>query len=238
MHWRRLMHGSWLTLSCLIRPRGRRDVAAVIDGIYAAQQSALRAPEFVMLVGYSKTGKSTLRTGHPLLQQYVHLDDEEIFGQVNPRFQWATTDQSFFGPMYFPRRVVIMLALVRLLVRYFERRQPVVLDICIYTPMWRQLFFRLAQLFGYRRTIVHVHCDATEHLRRLRLADARRIASGLEPYFERNFLDIQVPRYVPPVAGEADWVVDYPSDRHQPGDVTLPNELEAARPVADPLPTL
>jgi predicted kinase len=205
--------GWWRTEQHLQQPDIRRSLISISDAVMAwsSPPSAPRTKRYIMLVGFSQSGKSELVQTHPLLSTYARITTQDLHDRLNARLVCLRDDTSIDGPTYWERQF-----LTRWLRRDIERRMlatgtSVVSDSCNLERRGRQTQIKAAQAAGYRVTIVNVHCDPVELARRLVAADDRRAQNGQPRTWWRLVRYIQQPRFQVPHLTEVSSIRHYRS---------------------------
>lgn len=207
----RQLQGWWRADQHLRQPEIRQSLQDIADDVVIklAPLTTPRSRQYVILVGYSQSGKTRLVLNHPVLSTYARLTTLDLHNRLNARLACLRDDTSVDGPAYWERQF-----LTRWLRHKIERKLlalgvSIVSDSCNLERRNRVAQIRAAQAAGYRVTIINVFCDPVTHARLLVQADDQRAEAGQPRTWWRLNQRIQQPRLQMPDLTELDTIRHY-----------------------------
>lgn len=169
---------------------------------------------FVMLVGFSQSGKHALVQHHPVLREWFPIDSSVIHGLLMGELE-LLGDDSGIGREAFPLRQAITRKIrQQLFSRVIWDGYAIVSLACNLARKDRREPLAIARSRGYRTAIIHVTVDEQILQQRLREADQQepnRLISWQDLY--QSF---QRPRFNRPEPSEADLLLHFKSERDRP----------------------
>lgn len=141
-------------------------------------RTALRKKVFVMTVGFSHSGKSTLVKTNPMLRKFFRLQSDKIHDVLNENYEFLQDDNKVTGKSYWERQFFTHLVRKKILEKLFSNGFAVVNDSCNLSRKDRAQRLRLAKKYGYKTMIIWVVCPENVLLERLYKADDDSVASG------------------------------------------------------------
>jgi len=173
------------------------------------QEHALRAKNFVLTVGYSKSGKTTFVDRHNVLSTYFRLSTNTIHDYLNQAFFFLKDDNSITGHAYWERQFLTSLIRNNVLEKAFSQGFAVVNDSDNLSRKERAKRLRLAKRHGYRTHIVLIECNEKLLLDRLGKSDEELLKNGGKPTWVALYKDIQMARFEKVTVGEADRIIRF-----------------------------
>lgn len=159
---------------------------------------------FVMMVGFSKSGKHTLIDSDPTLRRFLRIDTDLIHQYLNQRFQSLQDDFTITGPAYLLRQYYTKIVRDRISKFALCAGIGIISDSCNLRRSDRKKRLKEAKRHGYQTMIVWVMCDEQELLRRLDEADDKKVSNGQKPAWRDLYFRVQKPRFERPLTKEAD----------------------------------
>lgn len=203
------------------QPRNIAGFQEIIASLSTADRGILRQRRLVVLVGFSKSGKSTLVTSHPELQQYFRINSDEIHRRLNRRFAELRDNNTVSGDAYWVRQILTGWIRIKILEAAADQGLNIIIDSCNLRRRERQQRLQIGRRRGYVTILVHVTCDSQTLGQRLLTADDRLAALGRRRTWLDLYLHVQRPRYQPPRPSEADELHVYRSGSDSPAQLAL-----------------
>lgn len=176
--------------------------------------------KFVMLVGFSKSGKHTFLKNHPSINRYFSVNTDTIHRLLNQQFQALQDDQTSSGSGFWLRQYYTRIIRRGLTRNAFKKNIDVASDSCNLRKSQRKILLSQAKKFGYRTIIIWIQCDEQELLRRLDSADRKLRENGKQPAWRGLYFKIQKPLFDQPSLAEADQLITY-TRRSAPAEVKI-----------------
>ena len=178
------------------------------------KQDTYKQKVFVLMVGYSKSGKTTLRKNNKMLKKLFNLSTNDIHDQLNREFPFLKDDNTNDGEAYWERQFLTRIIRKRALKKVLSQGFGVVNDSANLNRQERKRWLKMAKGYGYKTWIVWVTCSEYILLKRLREADNKLAASGKKRTWVSLYNNVQKKRFNPPLSREADVVIRYKSQNH------------------------
>jgi|GEM_PF-1614699 len=171
---------------------------------------------FVMTVGYSKSGKTTLIKHNKTLSSLFRLSTTDIHDRLNAEFSFLRDDNTVNGRAYWERQYLTRIVRKKVLRKVFAQGIGVINDSANLSRYERKERLSIAKKNGYKTIIVWVVCDEKELIKKLEEADDLLAESGKEKTWLRLYQEVQKKRFNPPLCVEADEVVKFESAKDDP----------------------
>lgn len=166
---------------------------------------------FVMLVGFSKSGKETLRTHNESLNRAARVDTDVIHMHLNLYIDKLQDDYTVNGKAYWARQFLTRYVRQRAFEYLFFRGHRVLSESCNLTREERIERIALAREYGYETVIIWIQCPEEILLERLKDEDDQLIACGKLPTWRNLYHNVQKVRFERPLPDEADELYLYNS---------------------------
>lgn len=215
------LHGLIQAWLMWYQPRSITGFREIIASLSTADRDILRQRRLVVLVGFSKSGKSTLVTSHPELRQYFRINSDEIHRRLNRRFAELRDNNTVSGDAYWVRQILTGWIRIKILEAAADQGLNIVIDSCNLRHRERQQRLRIGRQRGYATTLVYVTCDAKTLCQRLMDADDRLAADDRQRTWLELYLNIQRLRFQEPRPNEADQFRVYRTDSETPHQLRL-----------------
>lgn len=172
------------------------------------QQDSAAKRHIYLMVGFSKSGKTTLCTTDPTLRHLPRLGTNHIHALLKTYIPETRDDNTVTGQKYWIRQILTKATLGISFLDLVRRRKSFIVDSCHLFKKFRALIIRVARLAHYQVTIYHVTCHEDELIRRLNEADSKEIAEGRDPTWMKLYIEVQKPHFEPPTPTEADALIE------------------------------
>lgn len=170
--------------------------------------SEIGDPSFVLLVGFTKVGKSTYARSYAGTHATVSTD--EMHSRLNAVFPHLQDDTTVSGSAYWQRQMLTLILRRRVIERLTEAQRNILIDACNLRLRQRKHFLQIAKRAGYKTTIVWVLCDTDTHQERLTVADAERLRKRLPATYGRLHAQ-QARMFQEPILDMVDRFITYTS---------------------------
>jgi len=197
-----------LFLALYIRVAERKVIRRVLMELYhqALESKPAKRRQFVMYVGFSKSGKTTT-LNQSEEANYARVESMSIHQGLNQALLILRDGYTSDGSAYWARQYLTEWLRVKLLRRLCRQGYNIVQDSCNLSQRERRERLAIPHSYGYTTTIVHVTCSEEILLDRLQEADEAKKALNEEPTWIKLYLDKQLQRYDEPQECEADVFV-------------------------------
>lgn len=186
--------------------------------------SAINAPKkkvFVLLVGFSLSGKSFFIGHHPSLRSFFRINSKQLHSALNSRIEELRDDNTIHGNAYEDRQKMTKELRKAILEQALTKGIAIVSESCNLERTWRAQLFSLAKQYGYKTVLIHVQCDEKTLLQRLQKADTENISRSEKPTWVALYEEVQKKRFAQPSADEADVFVEFHSENDDPEQVKI-----------------
>jgi len=184
-----------------------RDKIAEIVNILVNDQPAIKEKVFVLMVGYSKVGKTSFVNKNERLKTFFNISTNSIHNLLNNTFAFLKDDNTVYGSAYWERQYLTRIVRKRLLNEALKKGFAVVNDSANLNRKERKARLKIAKRYGYETIIVWVTCPEEELLARLQKADNELILNGQKPAWINLYTEVQKNRFDPPLDNEADTII-------------------------------
>ena len=184
-----------------------RDKIAEIVNILVNDQPAIKEKVFVLMVGYSKVGKTSFVNKNERLKTFFNISTNSIHNLLNNTFAFLKDDNTVYGSAYWERQYLTRIVRKRLLNEALKKGFAVVNDSANLNRKERKARLKIAKRYGYETIIVWVTCPEEELLARLQKADNELILNGQKPTWVNLYTEVQKNRFDPPLDNEADTII-------------------------------
>mgnify|MGYP002396295129 CR=1 FL=1 len=185
-----------------------KNISGIVSQITCRKQPHNRSTGSVyIMVGFSKSGKTSVCKQHPQLAHLPRIESAQIHALLNLHIPDARDDNTVNGSRYWIRQLLTKLMVFRAFIRLSRQNVSFVLDSCHLTKKSRSWIIRHARLSGYSTTILFVNCHEDELIRRLNEADSENILQGKEPAWLDLYEEVQRLQFEPPTEDEADTLI-------------------------------
>lgn len=184
-----------------------RDKIAEIVNILVNDQPAIKEKVFVLMVGYSKVGKTSFVNKNERLKTFFNISTNSIHNLLNNTFAFLKDDNTVYGSAYWERQYLTRIVRKRLLNEALKKGFAVVNDSANLNRKERKARLKIAKRYGYETIIVWVTCPEEELLARLQKVDNELILNGQKPTWVNLYTEVQKNRFDPPLDNEADTII-------------------------------
>lgn len=184
-----------------------RDKIAEIVNILVNDQPAIKEKVFVLMVGYSKVGKTSFVNKNERLKTFFNISTNSIHNLLNNTFVFLKDDNTVYGSAYWERQYLTRIVRKRLLNEALKKGFAVVNDSANLNRKERKARLKIAKRYGYETIIVWVTCPEEELLARLQKADNELILNEQKPAWVNLYTEVQKNRFDPPLDNEADTII-------------------------------
>lgn len=184
-----------------------RDVAASVAAFPGLDDELFvrEPPVFVLMVGFSGSGKSRLVSDSPSLSRMYCIRTDAIHDALRERFpEFRNDDVASYA--YWKLQAMTRLVRRSMLRMAVQGRLCIVVDACNLRAAQRRSQIAWARRHGYATFIVEVMVPEDVLLGRLEARDEAYVREGRGPAYVDLYRKVQVPIYEPPMSGEADWL--------------------------------
>jgi len=196
-------------------PYVRTAIRETVEDLFKKSKFSSIGNTFVLLVGFTHSGKETLIINNKQLRGMFIVHSDEIHVYLNKSLSFLYDDNTIAGKAYWERQFLTHIVRKLLLRKAFKSNINVVNDSANLRKRDRSTKLALAKRYGYQTIIIQVQCSESVLLKRLQEADDKK--SDLhEP---RNWVALygsQKSRFCPVKGNEADRVIVYHSDFLKP----------------------
>ncbi len=203
-----------------MHPRSRTLLRSIIRGLCFVPEGCPQTQEFVLMLGFSKSGKGTFVRNHSQVRRFFRLDSDEIHRRLAAQFPKLRDDRVGVSTFWL-RNILTRQIRSAVLRRVTRSGYGIVSDNCNLTRLERKRPLAIAKRAGYRTTIVAIVCPPEVIQERLVIADAVRGHRGETPVWVRLHNTVQRPRFQEPRASEADRVMYYQSLGQDPNSIVI-----------------
>lgn len=172
--------------------------------------------EFVLLVGFSGSGKTTHRLRSARYYRYASVPTTSIHEALNDSYSLLNDDRTVTGQGYWARQWLTKWTRARLLNIFCYRNYCIVEDACNLIAAERAERLAIAKKYGYTTIIVHTMCDEKILIARLQKLDRQKVERGEIPTWVNLYNNIQLPRFQPPSPQEADTLITVDTTQYNP----------------------
>ncbi len=174
---------------------------------------------FVMMVGFSKSGKTYIVENNSLLKDYFKISTNRIHDALNNKFEFLKDDCCEEGRGYWEKQYLTKIVRDRVLFKALSMGVPIVNDSCNLRRKDRNKTLRRVKLFDYHTVVISVECRPSELKRRLAVADEHRLKKNEKPVWLHLYQNIQKSRFDEPHPSECDELVFAISPTNTPESV-------------------
>ncbi|MDQ3018376.1 MAG: ATP-binding protein [bacterium] len=198
----------------MLRPAVMKEISGIIRELAIEAQDKVHHKTFILLVGFTHSGKTTLRRENENLNKLFCLETILIHDALNSVFRFLQDDNTITGHAYWERQFWTNYIRTKVLELVLKQGIAVVSDSCNLQYKDRKEKLAIANNLGYNTIILNVECPEPELLSRLLEADYRKQLNDEEPAWVRLYEDVQKNRYESPQRSEAGfiWKIDGTED--------------------------
>ncbi len=201
----------------LARSSTRNKLKEIVLEILKGAEHAPKDRIFVMMVGYSLSGKTWFIDHHPHISNFFRVETRKIHYLLNAAFPLLNDDKTIEGVGYQPRQILTQVVRRWILREACRKRVALVSDSCNLSYGSRHSKLRLFKRRGYETFIVWVLCGVGTLGPRLRAKDEELLAQDQNPAWV-DLHEKQRARFNPPTLFEADELLFYQSELQDPED--------------------
>jgi len=174
---------------------------------------------FVMMVGFSKSGKTYIVENNSLLKDYFKISTNRIHDALNNKFAFLKDGGCEAEKGYWEKQYLTNIVRNRVLFKALSMGVPIVNDSCNLRRSDRNKTLRRVKLFDYHTVVISVECRKSELKKRLEEADRERLKINEKPVWVSLYQDIQINRYNEPHHSECDELIFAVSPTNSPESV-------------------
>jgi predicted kinase len=204
----------------LIFPAVRKKIAEIVTSKLTELEKTPKKKLFVLLVGFSHAGKTTLRKNNQQTSSCFTIETNLIHDQLNKNLEFLRDDKTINGSRYWLRQFFTRLLRKKILTVAFSSGRAILDDSCNLRRIDRYFKLQSARKAGYKTVIVWVHCPKKELLARLKRADLHNIKKRKTPAWY-DLYKMQKKHAEKPSPKEADRLIVYNGKINQPEDLHL-----------------
>ena len=204
----------------LARSSTRNKLKEIVLEILKGTEHAPKKRIFVMMLGYSLSGKTWFIDHHPYISSFFRVETRKIHDLLNVTFPLLNDDKTIEGAGYQPRQILTQVVRRWILREACRKGVSLVSDSCNLSHGSRYGRLLLFKRHGYETFIVWVLCGVGTLGPRLRGKDEELLSHGQNP----TWVDLhkkQQARFDPPTFFEADELFFYQSELQDPKDTVL-----------------
>lgn len=175
---------------------------------------------FVLMVGYSLSGKKSFVENHPQLRRFFSVSSAEVHNFLNERLLFMQDDFTVTGEAYWERQYLTRLLRKRVLKGAFRRGFKVVNVSANLVRRERSGRLRIARRYGYRTVIIWLNVCEQVLLKSLLNADIDSVGLGGKAVWLDLYHLVQKGRFQSPLYGEAGELIVV-TEETDPGSVIL-----------------
>jgi predicted kinase len=189
----------------LLNADNRSTIRKIVDELLNGQPT-IKQKTFVMMVGYSKSGKTSYVKKNEKLKGFFNLSTNSIHDLLNNKLGFLKDDDTIYGNAYWERQYLTRIVRKRTLKKAFSNGLAVVNDSANLNRKERRKRLSMAKRYSYETVILWVTCPEDELLNRLQKADDELTSNGKKPVWVNLYKYVQKERFDPPLEREADIV--------------------------------
>ncbi|HEB14069.1 MAG TPA: hypothetical protein ENI09_01525 [candidate division WWE3 bacterium] len=175
---------------------------------------------FVMMVGYSLSGKTWFIDYHPYISQFFRVETRKIHDLLNAAFTLLDDDKTIKGVGYQPRQILTQVVRQWVFKEACRKGVALVSDSCNLSYSDRRARLRLTKRLGYKTVIIWMLGKKGNLRKRLQAKDEELLSQGQSPVWV-NLHEKQRVRFEPPMLLDADELHFYQSETHDPEETKL-----------------
>ena len=169
-----------------LSPKNRRVLNETIFSLMNGKDYK-REKTFVMMTGFSKSGKTYVVENNPSLRSFFRVSTGKIHDLINKNFDFLKDDNRVNGRAYWERQYLTKIVRKGLIDKALKEGIAVVSDSCNLSKSSRKKNLRKAKKYGYQTVLIWVLCSESELLERLHQADEENIKKGKKPTWEELY---------------------------------------------------
>lgn len=222
LHWPQTTKawGLLVTAFYLAQSSTRNKLKEISLEVLKGTEHAPKKRIFVMMLGYSLSGKTWFIDHHPNISRFFRVETRKIHDLLNAAFPLLDDDKTIEGVGYQPRQILTQVVRRWVLREACQKGVSLVSDSCNLSYGARQRRLRLPKRLGYKTFIVWVLCKKGSLGSRLREKDEELLAQGQNPVWV-DLHEKQKARFDPPTLDEADETLIAQSEVHDPEEIVL-----------------
>jgi predicted kinase len=188
----------------LLNRSNRKKINEIVDAL-VNNQDVIKEKTFVMMVGYSKVGKTSFIKNNERLSKFFKLSTNDIHDLLN-NMSFLKDDNTIHGKAYWERQYLTRIIRKKALKKAFSKGFAVVSDSANLVRKRRSIWLRMAKRYSYSTIIIWVICPEKELLSRLKDFDDDLVARGKGVTWVDLYENVQKKTFNPPSPYEADDV--------------------------------
>ncbi len=187
----------------LLSSKNRRILDGIID-LLIKEQNAPKEKLFVLMVGFSKSGKTTYIENDEKLKKLFKLSTIRIHEVINNKFIFLKDDNTVNGRAYWERQFLTRLVRKKILNKVLSQGIAVINDSANLRKQERTQRLKIAKKYNYKTEIVWVVCKEQTLLKRLKDLDRKLEKEGKKPTWVDLYNNVQKDRFNQPTKEETD----------------------------------
>lgn len=187
-------------------PKNKNLLDQVIGELSPTRCVHPRGRNFVMMVGFSKSGKTTFIKNHKELPKYYQISSQRIHDLINKTFGFLNDDKSVRGKAYWERQLLTHRVRSILLGKAFRKGFCVLSDSANLKRANRLKTLKMAKKQGYETYIFYITVPEVILLQRLANLDEQLKQDGKPETWIKLYSNLQKKRLQKPLVEEADCV--------------------------------
>ena len=190
----------------LLSKNCRKTINEIVDTLVVNNQNVIKQKIFVMMVGYSKTGKTSSIKDDVRLNKFFKLSSDDIHDLLNSKLSFLKDDNTIDGKAYWERQYLTKIIRKKTLEKAFSKGLAIVSDSANLVRNMRYSWLKMAKKHSYETVIIWVFCPEKELLSRLKKYDDDLISKGENATWVNLYNNIQKEIFDPPLPFEADSI--------------------------------
>jgi predicted kinase len=204
-----------------LTPEINQALDSIVENLYSKATTTLKRPIFVMLVGFTHSGKTHLAEHSPLLREMFRINSRHVHELLNKEFDFLQDDNTIEGQAYQLRQELTQEVRLRLFKKALADGQAILSDSANIRKEDRTARLALAKQYNYATVIVWVQCVQSVVLGRLLDSDDAALAQDEQPTWINLYERVQVPRFEVPTEDEADELIIFNNLEDDPEDLVF-----------------
>lgn len=221
MQWYRMLIGIFMSNTHQLQPEVKKKLNQIVEELFESAKKKPKGKTFIMIVGFSQSGKRWLINRHPVLNRLFCVHTDPIHDLLNNRFKFLRDDNTVEGKAYWERQFLTNIIKEKLLAKAFPEGLAVLNDSCNLKKEERKERLALAKRFSYKTIIIWMVCSEATLLSRLKKADIKNVNEGEKPAWVELYQKVQKVRFNPPNKNEADEILIFDSEKNSPEKVII-----------------
>ncbi len=212
----RILLGLFMFGSHQLQPEVKGKLNQIVETLFESAKDRPKAKVFIMMVGFSQSGKHWLIERHLILNQLFCVHTDPIHELLDNHFKFLQDDKTVEGEAYWERQFLTHVIKEKILEKVFSEGLAVLNDSSNLKKEERKRSLVLAKRFGYKTIIIWVVCSETTLLSRLKKADIKKVNEGDRPAWVELYQKVQRTRFNQPTKNEVDELLIFNSEKDSP----------------------